>query len=153
MILKHLLESIQGIRKRPTYRFEYTIVWERWYFWGSEINIDYRLIQCIRRFCSSPLPIFRFCLQVPWIDSKYKFKVTRSSKTFFNIFKRQFVTRSLRGNLPLWWITVQCWNCYLLDITNQLVQAIPSFAHGIYDQRNVERVFVCFAFFSKVSGL
>ncbi len=35
------LESIQlGIRKRPTYRFEDTIVLERWYFWRSEINID-----------------------------------------------------------------------------------------------------------------
>ncbi len=30
--------------------------------------IDYRLIQCIRGFCSSPLPI-KLCLQVPWIDS------------------------------------------------------------------------------------
>ncbi len=39
------LESIQAIRKRPKYRFEDTIVWERWYFWRPEINIDYRLIQ------------------------------------------------------------------------------------------------------------
>ncbi len=29
---KDVIESNQGIRKRPTYRFEYTIVWERWYF-------------------------------------------------------------------------------------------------------------------------
>ena len=27
-----VLESIQGIRKRPTHRFEDTIVWERCYF-------------------------------------------------------------------------------------------------------------------------
>ena len=49
---------------------ENTIVWERWYFWTSEINIDYRLILCIRGFCSSPLPIFKLS-QVPWIDSNY----------------------------------------------------------------------------------
>ncbi len=41
----------------------------RWYFWRSEINIDYRLIQYIRGFCSSPLPIFKLSLQVAWIDS------------------------------------------------------------------------------------
>ncbi len=63
-----MLELIQGICKRPTYRFEDTIVWERWSFWRSEINIDYRLIQCIRGFCSSSLPIFKLSLQVPWID-------------------------------------------------------------------------------------
>ncbi len=34
------------------------------HFWRSEINIDYRLIQCIRGFCSSPLPIFKLSLQV-----------------------------------------------------------------------------------------
>ena len=50
------LESIQWICKRPTYRFEYTIVWERWHFWRSEINIDYRLIQCIRGFVHLPCP-------------------------------------------------------------------------------------------------
>ncbi len=61
--------DIQAIRKRLTYRFEDTIVWERWYFWRSEINIDYRMIQCIRGFCLSPLPIFKLSLQVPWIDS------------------------------------------------------------------------------------
>ncbi len=65
-----LLESIQAIRKRPTCRIEDTIVWERWYLWRSEINIDYRLIQCVSGFCSSPLPIFKLSLQVPWIDSK-----------------------------------------------------------------------------------
>ncbi len=59
-------ESIQGICKRPTYWFEDTIVWERWQSWRSEIN--YRLIQCIRGFCSSSLPIFKLSLQVPWID-------------------------------------------------------------------------------------
>ncbi len=58
------LESIQGICKRPTYRP--TIVWERWHFWWAEINIDYHLIQCIRGICSSPLPIFKRSLQVPW---------------------------------------------------------------------------------------
>ncbi len=63
------LESIQGIRKRPIYRFEDTIVWERWYIGRFEINIDYRLIQCIRGFCSSPLPILKLSLQVPRIDS------------------------------------------------------------------------------------
>ena len=47
-----IVESIQGICKCPTYRFEDTIVWERWHFWRSEINIDYHLIQCIRGFCS-----------------------------------------------------------------------------------------------------
>ncbi len=62
-------ESIQGICKHPTDRFEDTIVWERWHFWRSEINIVYSLIQCIRGFCSSPLPIFKLSLQVPWIDS------------------------------------------------------------------------------------
>ncbi len=64
-----VLESIQWIRKRPTYRFEDNIFWARWYFWRSEINIDYRLIQCIRGFCSSPLPTFKLSLRVPWIDS------------------------------------------------------------------------------------
>ena len=64
-----LLERIQGIYKRPTYGFEDTIVWERWHFWRSEINLDYHLIQCIRGFCSSPLPIFKLSLQVPWINS------------------------------------------------------------------------------------
>ena len=64
-----LLESIQGICKHPTYRFEDTIVWERWHFWRSEINIDYRLIQYIKALCWSPLPIFKLSLQVPWIDS------------------------------------------------------------------------------------
>ncbi len=63
-----VLESIQGIHKRPTYRFEDTIVWERWYFWTFDILI-YRLIQCIRGFCSSHLPIFKLSLQVSWIDS------------------------------------------------------------------------------------
>ncbi len=63
-------ESIQGIRKRPTYQVQDTIVWERWYFWRSEINIDYHLIQCFRGFCSSPLPIFKLSLLVPWIDSR-----------------------------------------------------------------------------------
>ncbi len=67
--LQKVVESIQGIHKLPTYRFEDTIVCERWYFWRSEINIDYRMIQCIRGFCSSPLPIFKLGLQVPWIDS------------------------------------------------------------------------------------
>ncbi len=69
--ISHLfvLESIQDIRKRPTYRFEDTIVWKKWHFWRSEINIDYHLIQCIRGFCSSPLPIFKLSVQVPWIDS------------------------------------------------------------------------------------
>ncbi len=66
-----LLESIQGIRKRPTYRFEDTIVWERWHFWRYEINIDYPLIQCIRGFHSSPLPIFKLSLQVPCIYSSH----------------------------------------------------------------------------------
>ncbi len=33
--------------------------------------IDYRLIQCIRGFCSSSLPIFKLSLQVPWIDSNH----------------------------------------------------------------------------------
>ncbi len=47
-----------------------TTVLERWYFLRSKINIDYRLIQCISGFCSSPLPIFKLCLQVPRIDSK-----------------------------------------------------------------------------------
>ncbi len=41
---------------------------ERWHFWRSHINIDYRLIQCVRGFCSSPLPIFKHGLQVHWID-------------------------------------------------------------------------------------
>ncbi len=41
-------------------------------FWRSEIIIDYRLIQCIRGFCSSPLPIFKLSLQVPWIDSRWE---------------------------------------------------------------------------------
>ncbi len=36
-----LLESIQGICKRPTYPFEDTIVWERWHFWRSEITVWY----------------------------------------------------------------------------------------------------------------
>ncbi len=58
-------------RGRPslTYRFEDTIIWERWHFWRSENN--YRLIQCIRGLCSSdPCPcIFKLSLQVPWIDS------------------------------------------------------------------------------------
>ncbi len=67
--IKLLLWSIQGICKRPTYRFEDTIVWERWHFWRSEININYRLIECIRGFCSSPLPILKLSLQAPWIDS------------------------------------------------------------------------------------
>ncbi len=35
-----MTESTQGIDKRPTHRFEDTIVWERCYFWRSEINID-----------------------------------------------------------------------------------------------------------------
>ena len=64
------LESIQGICRRPTYRLEDTIAWERWHFWRSEINIYYRLIQCIRGFCSSPLSISKLSLQVPWIDSR-----------------------------------------------------------------------------------
>ncbi len=38
--------------------------------WRSEINIDYRLIQCITGFCSSPLPIFKLSLQVPWTNSR-----------------------------------------------------------------------------------
>ena len=52
--------------KSPT--FEGTIVWERWYFWRSEINIDNHLIQCITCYFSW-LPIFKLSLQVPWIDS------------------------------------------------------------------------------------
>ncbi len=48
-----------------------TIVWERWNFLRSEINIDHCLIQCIRGFCSSPLPIFKLSLQVPWIDFRW----------------------------------------------------------------------------------
>ncbi len=68
-VMSKSIESIQGIYKRPTYRFEDTIVLEKGHFWISEINIDYRLIQCIRGFCSPPLPIFKFSLQVPWIDS------------------------------------------------------------------------------------
>ncbi len=35
-------------------------------------QFDYCLIQCIRGFCSSPLPIFKLSLQVPWIDSNTK---------------------------------------------------------------------------------
>ncbi len=42
---------------------------ERWHFWRSEISIDYRLIQCIRSDCSSPLSIFVFSLHVYWFDS------------------------------------------------------------------------------------
>ncbi len=34
----------------------------RWHFWRFEINIDYRLIQCIRGFRSSSLPIFKISL-------------------------------------------------------------------------------------------
>ncbi len=34
------LESIQGISKHQTYRFEDTNVWEWWYLWRSEINIE-----------------------------------------------------------------------------------------------------------------
>ncbi len=60
------VESIQGIRKGPTYRFEDPIVWERWHFRRSAINIDYRLIQCIIVLIIS-LPIFKLSLQVPWI--------------------------------------------------------------------------------------
>ncbi len=41
LVVVLVLESIQWICKRPTYRFEDTIVWERWHFWRSEINIDY----------------------------------------------------------------------------------------------------------------
>ena len=61
----NILQSFQGICKSPTYRFENTIVRERCHFWKCEINIDYRLIQYIRGFCSSPLPIFKLSLQVP----------------------------------------------------------------------------------------
>ncbi len=75
-----LFKSIQGICKRSTCRFENTIVWERWHFWRSEINIDYCLIQCIRGFCSSPLPIFKLCIQVPWIDSKPFINVNKKKK-------------------------------------------------------------------------
>ncbi len=32
------------------YRFEDTIVWERWHFWRSEVNIDYRQMQYITVF-------------------------------------------------------------------------------------------------------
>ena len=70
------LESIQRICKRPTYRFEDTIVWKRWHFWRSEINIGYRLIQCvcISGFCSSPCPssnvVYR-SLESTWIDSNW----------------------------------------------------------------------------------
>ena len=35
------------------------IDWKRWHFWRSQINIDCHLVQCIRGFCSSPLPIFK----------------------------------------------------------------------------------------------
>ncbi len=76
-----LLESIQGICKHLTYRFEDTIVCERWHFWRSEINIDYRLIQCIRGFCSSPLPIFKLTLQVRWIGSSRVILVKRASRS------------------------------------------------------------------------
>ncbi len=72
-----ILESIQATRKRPTYRCEDTIVWERWYFWRSEINIDYRLLQFIRGFCSSPMPIFKLSLQVAWIDSSCSFEAKK----------------------------------------------------------------------------
>ncbi len=50
-------ESIQGIRKRPTYRFENTIVWERWHFWRSEINIDY---SASKGFVHLPCPSSNF---------------------------------------------------------------------------------------------
>ncbi len=86
------LESIQWIFKRPTNRFEYNNVWERWHFWISEINIDYRLIQCIRGFCSSPLPIFKLSLQVPWIDSSIPLSVVNASLFMYAIEKGGIVS-------------------------------------------------------------
>ncbi len=44
MCSKHNLESIQGIRKRPTYRFEDTIVWERFLFISGGISEDLKSI-------------------------------------------------------------------------------------------------------------
>ncbi len=89
---KNLLESIQLIRKRPTYRFEDTIVGRVWYFWRSEIHIDYRLIQCIRGFCSSPLPIFKLSLKVPWIDLSNFYKNMEHHRKYqsYNLNKFEF---------------------------------------------------------------
>ncbi len=84
------LESIQGIRKRPTHRFEDNIVWERWHFWRSEINTDFCLIQCIRCFCSSPCPssnlVYR-SLESTLVILSYRGlrKVTPRSCTFHNV--------------------------------------------------------------------
>ena len=78
--------------KNPTCRFESTIVWKRWHFWTSEINminIRYRTSQF---FCSSPLPIFKLCLQVLWIDSKHKLE------TLTPVF--------LMG--LIWWVWIDC---------------------------------------------
>ncbi len=83
------LESIQGICKFTKHRFEDTIVWERCYFWRSEINIDYRLIQCIRGFCSSPLPILKLSLQVPWIDSSIVHVGMTTDQKYVNKFYSQ----------------------------------------------------------------
>ncbi len=51
------------------------IVWERWHFWRSEINIELSIsvrYSTSQFFCSSPaLPIFKLSLQVPWIDSRH----------------------------------------------------------------------------------
>ena len=63
----------RDLQMSNVYQFEDTTVWERWHFLRSQINIDYSLIQCIRGFCSYPLPIFNLSLQVPWIDSRTQF--------------------------------------------------------------------------------
>ncbi len=93
-----------GICKRPTYRFEDSIDWERWYFWRSGINIYYRLIQCIRGFCSSPLPIFKLSLQVPWIDSSNMRCRKRCNFVIDRVYNK-VIDRRVRDQMDKWvWI-------------------------------------------------
>ncbi len=105
----YLLESIQWICKCPTYRFENTIVWERWHLWRSEINIDCCLILYIKSFCSSPLPIFKLSLQIPWIN----FNTCDTSRSLWPSREREassFCEQSEQTWLDQFWLTRKLWN-------------------------------------------
>ena len=61
--------------KCPTHRFEGTIVWRGGVSEDPEsissTSMQIQYILYITVFCSSPLPIFKLSLPVPWIDSSW----------------------------------------------------------------------------------
>ena len=70
----HILASIQGICKRPTYRFEDIILWERSFLIWNQYWLRSDIVH--QRFLFISLPIFKLSLQFPWIDSRFNINWT-----------------------------------------------------------------------------